>query len=145
MDRETITYRGKEFPLTKYGCNANIRINLLSDNLMRIARFTDYREGYWYFCKDLRPLAHGISFNLSIKKDDPTDWRIDILDEDFCQPYDYQWMIKRELEGERFDGDFHWRINEEVELIMEHLKREPELVNGEFVYLLEGWEKGDYI
>lgn len=136
MDRETITYRGKEFPLTKYGCNANIKVHIFDEDIMRKARFTDYREGYWYYCRDLRPLSHGISFNLSTKKDDPTDWRIDILDEDFCQPYDYQWMIQREVDGENFDGDFHWRVNEQVEYEMEHLTR---------LGIISGWKKGDYI
>lgn len=136
MDGRTLIYRGKEFPFTKHINNANIKIHLFDDDIMRKARFTDYREGYWYYCRDLRPLAHGISFNLSINKNDSTDWQIDILDEDFLQPYQYQWMIDRELDGENFDGDFHWRVNEQVEYEMEHLTR---------LGIISGWEKGDYI
>ena len=133
---EYIKYRGKEFPLTKHDNNANIKIRIFDDDIMRKARFTDYREGYWYYCRDLRPLSHGISFNLSVKKDDPTDWRIDILDEAFCQPYDYQSMIERELNGEEFFGDFHWKVDEQVTYEMEHLTR---------LGIISGWKKGDYI
>lgn len=129
-------YRGKEFELTKHDNNANIKIRIFDDDIMRKARFTDYREGYWYYCRDLRPLSHGISFNLSVKKDDPTDWRIDVLDEAFCQPYDYQSMIERELNGEEFSGDFHWKVDEQVTYEMEHLAR---------LGIISGWEKGDYI
>lgn len=129
-------YRGKEFKLTEHINNAAIKIHLFDDDIMRKARFTDYREGYWYYCRDLKPLSHGISFNLSVKKNDPTDWRIDILDEAFSQPYDYQWMIQREVDGEKFDGDFHWKINEQVEYEMEHLTR---------LGIISGWEKGDYV
>ena len=137
MDGRTITYIGRNYPLTKHDNNANIKIHIFDEDIMRKARFTDYREGYWYFCKDLRPLAHGISFNLSIKKDDPTEWRIDVLDEAFCQPYDYQSMIDREMwDHENFDGSFHWRVDEMVVLIMEHLVR---------LGVISGWKKGDYI
>ena len=137
MDGKTITYIGREFPLTKYDNNANIKIHIFDDDIMRKARFTDYREGYWYYCRDLRPLSHGISFNLSIKKDDPTDWRIDILDEDFCQPYDYQAMIDREIyDHENFDGIFHWKVDQQVTYEMEHLMR---------LGIISGWKKGDYI
>lgn len=130
-------YRGKEFELTKHDNNANIKIHLFDDDIMRKARFTDYREGYWYYCRDLRPLSHGISFNLSVKKDDPTDWRIDILDEAFGQPYDYQSMIEREVdEHEEFAGDFHWRVDEQVTYEMEHLTR---------LGIISGWKRGDYI
>ena len=137
MDGKTITYIGREFPLTKYDNNANIKIHIFDDDIMRKARFTDYREGYWYYCRDLRPLSHGISFNLSIKKDDPTDWRIDILDEDFCQLYDYQAMIDREIyDHENFDGIFHWKVDQQVTYEMEHLMR---------LGIISGWKKGDYI
>lgn len=133
---EYINYRSKEFPLTKHDNNSNIKINLFDEDIMRKARFTDYREGHWYYCRDLRPLSHGISFNLSVKKDDPTDWRIDILDEAFCQPYDYQSMIEREFNGEEFSGDFHWKVDEQVTYEMEHLTR---------LGVISGWKRGDYI
>ena len=133
---DNVEYRGKKFPVNENLNNRNIKVHLLDDELMRKARFTDYKEEYWYYCRDLRPLSHGISFNLAVKKDNPNDWRIDILDEDFCQPYDFQSMLQSEYEGEKFDGTFHRLVNEQVEYEMEHLIR---------LGVISGWEKGDYI
>lgn len=133
---DTITYRGKSFQTNRNMNNANISVHLLDEELMRLARFTDHREDYWYYCRDLRPLTSGISFNLSVNKRDASDWRIDILDEEFGQPYDYQSMIQRELDGEDFQGNYHWKVNEQVEYEMEHLTR---------LGIISGWKKGDYI
>lgn len=136
MGKELIKYRGKTFELNEHGNNTAIKCHILDDDLMRLAKFTDLSDDRWYYCRFLRPVSNDISFNLAIDKKDPSKWSIDILDEDFLQPYDYQWMIKRELEGEKFDGDFHWQINEIVELTMEHLVR---------LGIISGWERGDYI
>lgn len=133
---ETIEYRGKTFELNEHDNNAAIKCHILDDDLMRLARFTDLSDNRWYYCRFLTPVSDDISFNLSIDKDDPSKWTIDILDEDFLQPYDYQGMIQRELNGEKFHGDFHWIINEVVELEMEHLTR---------LGIISGWERGDYI
>lgn len=78
--------------LTKNGNNAEITINLLSDAEMRKIGFTDCVKDTWYYCKDL---LNEISFNVTVKKNDPTDFRIDVLDEDFCQPYDYQYLLDK--------------------------------------------------
>ena len=65
---------------------------------MREIGFTDYAEDNWYFCrlikfpKERRYREFEISFNVSIPKDN-SDIEIDILDEDFLQPYDYQRML----------------------------------------------------
>ena len=132
----TITYKGKEFTLNDNCNNVAIKCNILDESIMRLARFTDYSPGRWYYCRDLVPLAKGISFNISIDKENPENWRIDVLDEEFLQPYDYQSMIQRELNGEKFQGDFHWKVSEQVEYEMEHLTR---------LGIIDGWEKGDYI
>ena len=44
-------------------------------------------------------LEFDISFSVSIPKDG-TDIRIDVLDEDFCQPYDYQKMLENDSKFE---------------------------------------------
>ena len=134
---ETIKYRGNYFTLNDNYNNTAISVNLLDDDLMRKARFTDVTEDKWYYCRDLEPLAHGISFNLSVRKDDPTKWTIDVLDEAVLQPYDYQSMIQNEYEhGFNSPGKFHWIVNEQVEYEMEHLTR---------LGIISGWKKGDYI
>ena len=80
------------------GVNKLIKYNILSDEKMRNIGFTDYSKDTWYFCRMIKfPKGHrgfDISFNVSILKDN-SDIRIDVLDEDFCQPYDYQYMLDK--------------------------------------------------
>ena len=88
------------------GTNKLIKYNILSDEAMRNIGFTDFSKDTWYFCrmikfpKDKKEYREfEISFNVSIPKDN-SDIRIDILDEDFCQPYDYQYMLAKNPEFE---------------------------------------------
>ena len=83
------------------GVNKLIKYNILSDEEMRDIGFTDYSKDNWYFCrmikfpKDKKEYrGFEISFSVSIPKDN-SDIRIDVLDEDFCQPYDYQYMLDK--------------------------------------------------
>ena len=80
------------------GVNKLIKYNILSDEEMRAIGFTDYVEDTWYFCRMIKfPKGHrgfDISFNVSIPKDN-SDIQIDVLDEAFCQPYDYQYMLDK--------------------------------------------------
>ena len=82
------------------GVNKLIKYNILSDEEMRDIGFTDYSKDNWYFCRTIkfpnpkRYRGFDISFNVSIPKDN-SDIRIDVLDEDFCQPYDYQYMLDK--------------------------------------------------
>lgn len=114
--------------LTKHGNNANIKINVLPKEEMRKIGFTDYREGYWYLCKRL---TSDISFNLDVCKTDSSDWRIDVLDENFCQPYDYQYYLSKENPPQ-----VAVKVNDMVEEIMLMLTTYG---------IVEGWKPGDYI
>ena len=114
--------------LTKHGNNANIKINVLPEEEMRKIGFTDYREGYWYLCKRL---TSDISFDLSVNKEDSSDWRIDVLDENFCQPYDYQYYLSK---GN--PPPVAVKVNDMVEEIMLMLTTYG---------IVEGWKPGDYI
>jgi hypothetical protein len=90
----TDTYFGKEVALTSHHNNAAIKINVLDESKMRDIGFTDFRPDTWYFCK--YNVGHpDISFSLSVEKNNPENWEIDILDENFLQPYDYQMMLER--------------------------------------------------
>lgn len=83
------------------GVNKLIKATILSDKEMREIGFTDYSKDNWYFCRLIkfpntkRYRGFDISFNVSIPKDG-SDIQIDILDEDFCQPYDYQKMLHKD-------------------------------------------------
>lgn len=114
--------------LTEHGNNANIKINVLPEKEMRALGFTDYREGYWYFCKILYE-GGDISFDLTVNKNDPSDWYIDVLLDDFCQPYDYQYLMTRNV-------PMAFKIRDKVEEIMRWLTNQG---------IVEGWKEGDYI
>ena len=76
---------------TKHQNNAALSMSPAEDSTMRRLGFTDHREGYWYLCCSVSP-DHDMTLNVEIAKDG-SDWQIDVLDENFCQPYDYQYLL----------------------------------------------------
>ena len=86
--------------LNSHGVNKLIKATILSDEKMREIGFTDYSKDNWYFCriikfpKEKRYRGFEISFSVTIPKDN-SDIQIDVLDEDFLQPYDYQYMLDK--------------------------------------------------
>lgn len=116
--------------------NANIKAHILTDCEMRKFGFSDNNEKCWYFMRMIKfpknKLYKGveISFNVTIPKDG-SDINIEILDEAFLQPYDYQSMIN--------DGnapEAAWIVREQVEFWMYELKRSG---------IISGHKYGDYI
>lgn len=116
--------------------NAKIKAHILSDEKMKEIGFTDYSKTTWFFCrsikfpKEVRYKGFDISFNVSIPKDG-SDIRIDVLDEDFCQPYDYQAMLHK---NPTFEPALI--VYEQVEEHMEYLQSKS---------VLSGHVKGEYI
>jgi hypothetical protein len=116
--------------------NAKIKAHILSDEKMKEIGFTDYSKTTWFFCrsikfpKEVRYRGFDISFNVSIPKDG-SDIRIDVLDEDFCQPYDYQSMLHR---NPTFKPALI--VLDQVEEHMEYLQSKG---------VLSGHVKGEYI
>ena len=86
--------------VNSHGVNKLIKATILSDEKMKEIGFTDYAKDTWYFCRlikfpnEKRYRGFEISFNVSIPKDN-SDIIIDVLDEDFCQPYDYQRILSK--------------------------------------------------
>lgn len=86
--------------LNSHGVNKLIKATILSDEKMKEIGFTDYAKDRWYFCRMIKfpnkkkYRGFEISFNVSIPKDN-SDIIIDVLDEDFCQPYDYQVILSK--------------------------------------------------
>lgn len=109
------------------GTNAAIKAHILSDEKMRELGFTDYLPKNWYYCKTI---ARDITFNLTIPKDG-SDIEIVTLDENFCQPYDYQEILENNPQF-----PFALQVKEKVEQIMSNLQS---------VGVLSGHEYGDYI
>ena len=79
--------------LTKKGFTNRIKIcdAVTAEQLMNYG-FTNYHKPYLYFMK---MLTDNISFNLTINKKTLTITNIDVLDEDFLQPYDYQVFLMK--------------------------------------------------
>lgn len=119
--------------LTENHNNAIIKFHILDEKDMRNFGFTDKREGYWYKCIMLPEPVDNISFNIALNKTDSEDWRIDILDENFCQPYDYQFLIS---EYKNDDLKFAHVVKNIVDGIMKMYTT---------LGLISGWEEGDYI
>lgn len=122
--------------LNSHGVNKLIKATILSDEKMREIGFTDYAKDRWYFCRLIkfqnkkRYRGFEISFNVSIPKDN-SDISIDVLDEDFCQPYDYQCMLDK---NPKFEPCLI--VKEQVEEWMKYLQD-----NG----VLSGHMYGEYI
>ena len=115
--------------------NAKIKAHILSEKEMREIGFTEYNKE-WHFRRSItfprKPRYKGfdISFNVSIPKDG-SDIRIDVLNEDFCQPYDYQSILNKNPTFE-----LALIIYEQVEKWMEYLQSKG---------VLSGHVKGEYI
>lgn len=109
------------------GLNAEISATVLEENRMRELGFTDHLDTTWYFS---RMLGMDISFNVSIPKDGRR-LRVDILDEDFGQPYDYQSILKKNP-GFAFAEE----VKAKVEALMEMLADAG---------VIQGFVKGMYL
>lgn len=123
-------YFDKPVEINEHGNNAAIKVHILDDNSMSAIGFRwvpkDRKSGHWYFCNKV---YRDITFNMSIYSED--DWRIDILDEWFCQPYDYQAMYE--------SGKYST-------VVLTVMKNVNEIMDS-FVHkgIISGWKVGDYV
>ena len=126
----------EEVKLNSNCVNAKIVAHILPEKEIREIGFTNCYEPIWYFCrvikfpKEKRYRGFDISFSVSIPKDG-SDIRIDVLDEDFCQPYDYQKMLEN---GGKFEPCLI--VKEQVEEWMQYLQDKGVLsghVYGEYI------------
>lgn len=121
--------------------NKKIKANILDDKTMREIGFTDYCKSNWHFCRGIsfpktkEYRGFEVTFGITIPKDG-SDIRIDVLDEAFCQPYDYQSMIMRSREKKVIPNKTSIIVFEQVELWMQYLKEKG---------VIEGHEYGEYI
>lgn len=90
--------------------------------------FTNHSEPTLYYCKMIHK---NISFNLSVSVDTLEITNIDVLDEDWLQPYDYQAQI---LSGNFTKAAEH--TYNKVNNILETLQQDG---------IITGFEKGMYI
>lgn len=127
--RDENTELEEELKLNSNHVNAKIKAHILDDKTMEEIGFTEHRKGFLYFCRILdRELD--ISFSVTIPRDG-SDIRIDVLDEAFCQPYDYQSILVNNPEHKTA-----LRVQSKVEEWMEYLTEKG---------VLTGHIKGEYI
>ena len=117
----------KDVPLDERGQNANIKFHVLNKETMNSYGF-GYTYERWVFNVGI---TDTISMNITIS--DEGEGLIDILDDDFLQPYDFQSMIIN-------DGDNAPSIAKTTQ------KKVYEIMEG-LVYggIISGWNVGDYI
>lgn len=113
--------------LDNRGLNAAIGSTILPEEQMRELGFTDHSGKNWYF---VMRVANDITFNLTIPKDG-SRLQIDVLDEDFGQPYDYQAILKRSPKLE-----YAKNVKSAVEVLMERFSLQG---------VITGYKKGMYI
>ena len=116
----------KEVAVNKHGVNSNIHSKVLSDEEMINTGFRLFK-GVWYYSKDI---GCDITFNVTINNDN-SDFKIDIIDEEYGQPYDYQALLNIYPEH-----DFALKVLNCVEEWMEELQNKG---------ILYGHVKGEYI
>lgn len=131
--------------INSHGVNKAIKYHILSDEEMKRIGFSkNYYEGtdheeyspYWYFMRGIRfpdekRWRHmDIDFQVNIPKDG-SDLNIMVLDMDFCQPYDYQYILERNPEHECARI-----VRDEVEKWIEYLQEKG---------VLRGHKYGEYI
>lgn len=125
----TDTYLGKPVEINEHGNNAAIKVHILDESTMKrngFRRFINDDDSWWIFCKRVHK---DITFYMTIY--DSGDWAIDILDENFCQPYDYQAMYER---------------GNHMSFVLTVMKNVNEIMDS-FVHkgIISGWEVGDYV
>ena len=59
----------------------------LTERILTEVGFTNFNPPSFYFC---RRLAEDITFNLTINKKNLKRFKIDVLDENFLQPFDFE-------------------------------------------------------
>lgn len=99
------------------------------DAEMRAYGFTDHVPEEWYLCRKVSEDGT-TTLNLTIAKDG-SDWVIDVLDEYFLQPYDYQGLLKRNP-----DNGYARAVADECE-------RQYRLLTE--AGILTGWHEGMYV
>lgn len=118
-----------EIEVNSYGTNKNIKAHILPESKMRKIGFTDHNPNVWYFSKVWDDVD--ISFNVSIPKNESAEIHIDVLDEMFLQPYDYQYILKN-MPSHPIASTIKNRVDEQMVYLIE---------NG----VLSNWEVGDYV
>lgn len=124
-------YINFDVPINKKSQNTNIKVNILDDSKMRMIGFTDYSNDRWYFNKLVYDKCGGVSFGLTIDKK-TCKYKIDVLDEQWLQTYDYQNMYKFGLANNEVVKTIHNNVQKLMKFLMD---------SG----IITGYKENDYI
>lgn len=111
--------------------NKNIKANILSDEEMRELGFNDRLEGHWFFSERVGPPRAKISFSIDIKKE-TREVEVDILDENYVQPYDYQYFLA--LDDKKYETAL--TVHRDVQKLMKKFME---------IGIIDGYVEGDFI
>lgn len=119
----------KKDELTPLGFTKKIKLieNITVEKLLDFG-FTNYSEPTLYFA---RMVGDDISFNLSINKKTFEINRIDVLCEDFLQPYDYQSLLMKNHNNSSARGVFN-----QVDKILKTMQEAG---------IITGYQRGMYV
>lgn len=118
-----------DVPRNKKGQNSNIKLNPnLKEKTLLDFGFTKEPTSEFYM---MSKLTSDISFNIEIDIE-TNDISIEILDEDFLQPYDYQIMLKNPNYVPKIAKIVHYKVQEIMKKLVD---------SG----IIEGYKENDYI
>lgn len=119
-----------EVNLNDYHQNAAIVGHVLQEALMKDNGFRYVPKlNEWYLCSII---DKDITLNIKIPLDNPSNIRIDVLDESFCQPYDYQAMIINIPSYPAIAAKCYEHVNSKLAELQE-------------VGIISGFVEGDYV
>lgn len=120
-------YEIKETEVDENGQNKNLRFHIIDTHLMESVGFK-HTYNFWILYDSVDE-----DITINIKITDNEVGTIDILDDNFCQPYDFQKMIYDLGDNAPFTAI---KVQHKLYTILDSMKT---------FGILEGWEWGDYI
>ncbi len=120
------TFKIKETELDEKGQNKNLRFHVVDEYFMKSVGF-NHTHDFWILCDSINTVS------ITIKITDDDIGTIDVMDDDFCQPYDFQQMI---LEKGDDAPSSAIKIQHKLYIILDSMKT---------FGILEGWEWADYV
>ena len=119
-------YEIKESEVDERGQNKNLCFHIIDEYLMKSVGF-NHTHDFWILCDSIDTVS------INIKITDDGIGTIDVLDDEFCQPYDFQQMI---LEKGNNAPTLAIKIQHKLYTILDSMKT---------FGILENWEWGNYV
>ena len=121
-----IFYEIRETEVDERGQNKNLRYHIVDKDIMESLGFR-HISNVWMFCKCMNNIG------IYIRITDDCVGTIDVLDDYFCQPYDFQYMIQKYKDKA---PKVAIEVQHKLYSILDSMKT---------FGILENWEWGDYV